>query len=216
MLKVKEHIRGIAWRRVLCVTQLVLAVALLAVGDAQYQVKGSLIMSYFGDVNDPKMLALKKDLKRWSGPHSIYSKVLFGINFPAFLVSAPLFLLYAFLSLKAPENVWVDPLGMVFLILFLFLVGAFWYWVGWGLDRKLGSIPSPPLRTPTRLWIAAHEWGFLGCAASLALVVYGLVFAPRILWITIMLSAIALWSGIGAFYLLMKLHRNRSAGKEKN
>ena len=215
LVKVKEHMRRVAWRRVFCITQIVLAVALLAMGEAQYQVKGSQIMSYFGDANDPKVFTLKKDLKRWSGQHSIYSKVLFGINFPAFLVSSPLFFLCVFLSLKAPESVWVSVLGIVFLIVFLVLVGVFWFRVGRGLDCKLGSVPKPSLRTPTRLWIAVHEWGFLGCAASLALVVYGLVFAPSMLWITIMLSAIALWSGIGAIYLWRKRFRSLPVEQEK-
>ena len=209
MLKVKEHLRRVAWRRVFCITQVVLAVALLEVGRAQVQVDDAIEILKVSQVLNPNVPNSREVefplASKWDYPPPLAHLLLFLIDCPAVIVTVP----FGIFDTKLPI------LGIIGLVVFLSLTGVFWFRVGRRWDRRLGSIPRPPPMIPSEPQKSAYGVGLIICAAFSAFLIYSLVFTHFLFfWWKVRAGTLTLWSVIGTVYLWRKRFGSLPAGKK--
>jgi hypothetical protein len=169
---------------------LVLAVTLLALGyerrsalDAQFGAEppavgeGELVAAF-----DPEIV--------WDS-HEPEFYLALGINAPAVLPALPV----AAMLRGRP----LAGLGV-----FLVSLVALWYWVGLGIDRRLGAGSRPLPKTPSGIFRVACTVAFLVCIAALILGVYGISEA-FFLHVRLFYGAFSVWSLVFAIYFGQRL-----------
>ncbi len=177
----------LSWKKILPIAQILLAIALLALGNAHRR-------AFERDVEARSTVRLGALAFL---PHAVWDynepalELSLAINFPVIVTLAPA---VRFASLP------------VAYALYVIAVGLFWYWIGREIDRQLDpTVVSKPER-PNLILLVLYAIACIASAAfaftSLAYIVHGLFFHLRLLS-----AAILVWSGIFVAYFGLKLLR---------
>jgi len=187
----------VAWRRVLPIVQVALAITLLAVGYAhEHTLKARREAAPVVALPEGAVAFDPVSMNHYLEPTVA---VCFSINFPAAVIAAPFPLL---LESAGYEGEWLGDL------FFVGSVAILWYLIGRAIDRRSGSIPSPHPK-PHRPIVESFQWiGFVTCAL---IAILGLVFARP--WHSsydlFRNGGLVVWSAVFAAFLALRLFRNR-------
>jgi hypothetical protein len=186
-------------RHILAVAQTGLFVALMLIGQAQYD--SELARREIARINDPQVKGGPGTVVGWSFPPPVplAQEVAAGLNVPAVLVG---FFLFGFID---PESIVLLTGAHAILVLIL------WYLIGRELDRRRDLLPPRPISGRSAFGREVIALGSIICGlfAALFLVRYTF-FGPH--GPDSFALSLGLWFGLAAYVLWRKLRRWRSPG----
>jgi len=195
--------KRVAWRRVLPITQILLAVTLIGISRAREDAFYAEIRSRRPEPPPPREDAIQFDpVVVWDHGDPLSSLVM-AINLPAVIATAPLLLV-----LGDAKHGAALVAGLVAL---LFCIAILWYWIGRGLDRRFGSVGRPAPRKKRRRVMIAKWVGFLGGIGVAIFGCYGVTTAI-FFFVQIFAAGFVVWGAAFAVYFGRMVFHPREEG----
>lgn len=197
----------IAFRCILPIVQLALAVGLLMIGEAQEQTLRAKLREHTAAVarsaqtNSSSVAVAGWDLESmWNGYSAPASELCFTINLPGMLLFLPI--MAALIASGAGEQSWL------LYVAYGLCIVVFWTWVGIWLDRERGLLPTRTKKLPGVV-VRLLAWAGVVLLGGLALFLATVYLTVSIHDFPYLEISFVVWPTIVAVVLIVRIRRWR-------